>query len=171
MLSGDDLLGGLRPDTPPTPLDPEEAAGGDLLREAQLTDVRFDPVALKLALVFDLREAFAYPEADVAVAVLTGVRDLAWLGSGSANEHQAWHVVDAKAAWDGYWCGVEFALLPNQRLRAQARSFELLTGRSEHFEAAPPDLGSAPAAEIRAGFPRAETQLVLGESFVLAESR
>jgi hypothetical protein len=170
--SGTDLLSGSRPDRAlPSVLENGLTEGGDFLREAQLTDVRFDALSSTLCLVLDLRNALEFPEADIAVAVLRGVREFSWLGTGSAQEYQAWYVMDSR--WDrkGYWCEAAVSLLPGQDLKVQSRSLEIAVGRSGLYEVAPPDLGSDSRAEIEAGFPNADTPFVVERYFELAAER
>lgn len=52
----------------------------DLLAEADLQKVSWDVAADRCALLFDLKGAFQYPEANTAVIVARGVSALTWRG-------------------------------------------------------------------------------------------
>lgn len=142
------------------------AGQDDLLRECQLTDVRFDPLDSTISLVLDLRTALGFPDCDLAVITARQVRGFSWSGPGSAQEWQPWYVIDSVfTRKDEYWVDLELVLQPSQSLRVSARSIELTAGRSDLFDLAQPDLGEDSAEAIRSGFPGAETRFAAVERY------
>ena len=168
LISAEDLLGGVTPADPPTSTpDGDWLHGGDFLREAQLTGLGFDAPSSRLCVVFDLRNALDFPDADVALIVMSRVREFSWLGSGSGKGHQPWLVMDSRFSRQTVWHQVTMGLMPHQDFHAVSRSVEFFAGRSDRYELPPPDLTEASTEEIRAGFPHVRTQFVVTDHFRL----
>ncbi len=167
-ISAEDLLHGTTPAnlSVSTP-DSGWIAGGDFLREAQLTDLGFAALSSRLCVVFDLRNALDFPDADIAVIVLNHVRELSWLGSGTAQSFQPWLVMNSEFSRNDGWHQVGMALMPNQDFSVACSSVEFFAGRSDLYDQAPPDLTEASAEEIEAGFPRVSTMFVIDDHFRL----
>lgn len=167
-ITAEGLLHGPTPADPPvsTP-DGDWVHGGDFLREAQLTDLGFAALGSRLCIVFDLRNALEFPDADMAVMVLNGVREFSWLGSGTAHSHQPWLVMNSGFTRNGGWHQVAMELMPNQNLNAVCGSVEFFAGRSDLYDLAPPDLTEDSAEEIEAGFPRVGTPFDVEDRFRL----
>lgn len=167
-ISAEELLRGVTPtDLPVSTPDRGWIRGGDFLREAQLTDLGFAALASRLCITFDLRNALEFPDADMAVIVLTRVREFSWLGSGTAQNHQPWLVMNSEFSLNGSWRQVAMELMPNQNFNAVCASIEFFAGQSDLYDLAPPDLTEASAEDIEAGFPRVSTVFAVDDYFRL----
>jgi hypothetical protein len=167
-ISAEDLLHGRTPaDLPASAPDRDWLQSGDFLREAQLTDVGFAALSSRLCLVFDLRNALGFPDADVAVVALDRVREFSWLGSGTAQRYRPWLVMNSGFSQSDGWHRVVLGLMSSQDFSAVCGSVEFFAGRSDFYDLAPADLSEDSAEEIEAGFPRVGTGFVVGDYFRL----
>lgn len=167
-ISAEALLHGETPaDLPVASPDSDWLQGGDFLREAQLTDIGFAALSSRLCVVFDLRNALGFPDADMAVLVLNRVREWSWLGSGTAQSYQPWLVMNTEFSRDDFWHQVGMGLMPHQDFKAVCGSVEFFAGRSDFYELAPPDLTEDSAEQIEAGFPRVSTAFEVDSYFRL----
>ncbi|MGV8857600.1 hypothetical protein [Rhodoglobus sp.] len=62
------------------------------LQEAQLLEVRFDALRLKVGILFDLRMALQLREATTGLLVASGVRDFSWSGPSRDTAMTCWTI-------------------------------------------------------------------------------
>lgn len=123
----------------------------DALQEAQLLDVRFDAMRSTLGLLFELRTALQFREANTGVLVARGVRELAWSAGPRSTSRTAWTVGGSVASNVGKLFSLHLGLwpVPGAQLRLSAESAAFFCGDVPGL-ACIPDYGSDDEEQIRA---------------------
>jgi hypothetical protein len=125
----------------------------DALQEAQLLNVRMDPVRASAWFLFDCRGALQIEMGNTAVIAAHGVRRLSWEAE-QTGRLTAWTVVDSDpGVSDGMW-SLSLAFVPDAQLDVQAASAEFFVGDVPGCDEAPPDYTEADDETIAAGFPQ-----------------
>lgn len=113
----------------------------DALREAQVLDVRFDALAGVAGILFELRQALHFQEADTGVLVAHGVRELTWSGPSRDTALTAWSVGSSVPRVKDRLFGLSLVMWPHPgaRLSLTADLAAFFAGEVPGLADAPPD--------------------------------
>jgi hypothetical protein len=123
----------------------------DALQEAQLLDLRFDALRSMAALLFELRLALQLREANTAVLIAYGVRELTWTAEPRPTTRTAWNVLGSTPSTQDGVFSLGLLIWPRARLRLSATSAAFVTGDVPGLDGPPPDYTSDDEATIGAG--------------------
>jgi len=134
-----------------TPMEMNPLTESGALREAQLLEMRVDVLTSTAGLLFDLRNALQLRTGDTAVLVVLGLREVSWSAELRMTARTAWNVVKSEPTSASGTVIVEFAFVPDARLRLAANSAEFFVGHVAGLSDVPPDFTSDAEATIHAG--------------------
>jgi hypothetical protein len=92
------------------------------LQEAQLLDIRFDALRLRVGMLFELRTALQLREVNTGVLVAHGVRALSWEAEPRSTTRTAWAVGGSVPRNEGRLFGLTLGMWPGVHLELSAES-------------------------------------------------
>lgn len=115
----------------------------DALQEAQVLDLRFEPLTGTLGVIFELRQALQLREGSTGVLVLRGVQALAWDGHVRDVRFAAWSVGSSVPSVRDDLFGLSLVMWPHPGARLDLASVgaEFYVGSVPGLSEAPPDYG------------------------------
>jgi hypothetical protein len=123
----------------------------DALQEAQLLDLRFDALRATVGLLFELRSALQFRDANTGVLVARGVRELSWVGPKRSTDRTAWTVDGSVISNTERAFGLDLGMwpAPGAQLHLVAESAAFFTGDVPGLDRIP-DYVDDDEAKIRA---------------------
>jgi hypothetical protein len=126
----------------------------DALQEADIVDVRLDAGHARLEVLFDLRQALQFRDADTAVLVVTGLERFEWAGQAPATDHRMAHpVMSSMPAHADGRIRLLFECLPDVQISIDAASAEFFVGSIPGLPEAPPNFVDDDEVTISTGMP------------------
>lgn len=151
------LLEELAANAAPSPVEADPLRLREGLLEAQLIDVRFEPVVRRVTLLFDLRTALHFRRASVGVLVAREVMTISWLTPSVATDAVAPVVLTSTPRINNGSWSLDLELWQRGSMHIEASRAQFLTGTSSDLAVAPPDFTRSSPAEIARGLPSWET--------------
>lgn len=122
----------------------------DALREAQLNEVLFDAVNMRVGLLFDLRVALQLRMAYTGLMVLTGVEAFRWRADRRFTRRGAWNVDASRPDNKDGAVNLRLVFFPSAELTVVARAAAFFAGDVPGLPDAPPDFAGSDA-KVAAG--------------------
>jgi hypothetical protein len=113
----------------------------DALHEAQVIDVRFDALAGVVGILFELRQALQFHQANTGVLIVHGVRELTWSGPARDTALTAWSIGSSVPRAKDRLFGLSLVMwpYPGAQLSLTAESAAFFVGDVPGLSEAPPD--------------------------------
>lgn len=123
----------------------------DALQEAQVLDVRCDPLSGVVGILFELRQALQLREANTGVLVAGGVRELHWEASARDTTLTAWSVGSSVPRTKGSLFHLSMTLwpAPGALLSLVAESAAFFVGHVPGLAIWPPDYTKNDRSSVR----------------------
>ena len=126
----------------------------DVLREAQILDVRCECVTQYVGILLEMRMAFAGGDHRAALIVGRGMSELTWECPeprirDAYSFGMAWYIVDSRMTNRGRSLRIELSCNPGTRLQIVARGFEYYLAGLPDLSLAPPNYGEGPDERVR----------------------
>jgi hypothetical protein len=122
----------------------------NVLQEAQLLEARVEALTSTVGLLFELRTAMEWMDANTAILVARGVQEFVWSAEARSTAKTAWNVVASELRTVGQLPVFELDFLPLSRMRLTADRVEFYVGDVARLELQVPDYGMDDDAAIRA---------------------
>lgn len=115
----------------------------DALQEARLSELLFDAVYGRAALLFDLRGALQLRMAYTGLLVLEGVERFSWAGERRATIRTAWNVLSSVPVNEDGVVSLRLGFFPDAELTVAGRSGAFFAGDVPGLPDAPPDFAGS----------------------------